>query len=198
MPFCAPLTSSLQMALYHHPKYPFRKKTNLKQLKRAHAEPPRGARWSAMFLPSHPDGFLGIKQGESTRFCTSSLLYHRPGWELLGRWVLIYTNPCSAFSWSIWSLLVLKMGHRLNRPWEWPCLAIPMGGNRETSQEASMRPKIYTRGCDVSNWMSAIKSADSFSSVMCGISITFSVTVLHPIKTHWTENTVVEVTLCSW
>lgn len=45
--------------------------------------------------------------------------------------------------------------------------------------------------------MRAKKSADPSSTVMCGISITFSVTVLHPIKTHWIENTVVEVPLCS-
>lgn len=86
----------------------------------------------------------------------------------------------------------------LNRPWVWCCLAVPMRHNWETSQKASVCPTIYSQGCNVSNWMNAIKSADPFSAVMCGISITFSVTVLHPIKTHWIENTVVEVPLCSW
>lgn len=41
-----------------------------------------------------------------------------------------------------------------------------MGGNWETSQEASLCPKIYSQGCNVSNWINAIKSADSCLSVM--------------------------------
>lgn len=77
-------------------------------------------------------------------------------------------------------------------------LGMTLGDNRETLQEACVCPKFYTGGCSVSTWMDATKSADSFSPVTNGISITFSVTVLHPIKTHRIENTVVEVTLCSW
>lgn len=69
------------------------------------------------------------------------------------------------------SLLCVSMKHlvigtaadgtlKLDRSQVWPCLAIPTGGNWETSQEACVCPKIYTGGCSVSNWMDAIKSAD--------------------------------------
>lgn len=182
-------------------KIPLQEKTSLKQL-RFMLSHQRGAKWPARFLLSHPEGFLSkdssIKQWESTRLCTSNLLYCRTGWDLVGGWVLIHTNPCSIFPWSFGPYHCWRWDTGLDRPRVWPCLAIPMGSNWETSQEASVCPKIYYQGCDVSNWMNAIKSADSFSSVMCGISIAFSVTVLHPIKTHWIENTVVEITLCSW
>lgn len=110
---CASLTTSLQMALYHYPKYPFRKKTSSKQL-RFLLSHQRGAECPPRFLLSHPEGLLrrisSIKHWEITMLCTSNLLYCKSGRDLVGKWVLTYRNPCSTFPWSLWSLPLLRIG----------------------------------------------------------------------------------------
>lgn len=113
MPFCASLTTSLQMALYHYPEYPFRKKQAQNN-------------WDSCWVTKEK---LSVLQGScfliqkvfwggaaasnierSQGFVQSNLLYCRLGWDLVGRWVLIHRNPCSTFPWSIWSVPLLKIG----------------------------------------------------------------------------------------
>lgn len=124
---CASLTTSLQMALYHYPKYPFRKKTSSKQL-RLLLSHQRGAECPPRFLLSHPECLLrrisSIKHCKITRLCTSNLLCCRPGWDLVGKRVLMYRNRCSRFPWSLWSLPLLRIGW-----WVEQTLVMTLSGN---------------------------------------------------------------------
>lgn len=149
-------------------KIPLQEKISSKQFRFVLSHQ-RGAERPPRFLLSHPEGLLrrvsSIKHWEITMLCTSSLLYCRPGWDLVRKWVLTHRKP-PHFPEACGLYHCWRQHGGLNRPRLWPCLAIPMGGNWKTSQEARLCPKIYSQGCNVSNWMNAIKSAESFFSVV--------------------------------
>lgn len=146
MPFCAPLTSSLQMALYHHPKYPFKKN----ELQLSHQEQPDDQQGSC-FLIQMASWARAVESNRERSQC-----YQHPAFSNIDQdgvsWKM---GPNTYTSLLLASMKYLVTGTvadgtlRLDRSWVWPW---------ETTEKPYKRPvrvQNFTQRAAVSvlGWM---------------------------------------------